>query len=105
MIRPRQLPFQPYKLARSSDPRTSHEAARSAKELRTRQHATIICALEAAGGPLSAEQIADRVGVMDMVQVGRRLGEMVAAEMIEDDMTYHRNRSGRRARRVRLCRR
>lgn len=89
--------------ARESDPATSHEAARSMRDSVAALHAQILNALERIGGAGSAEQIADAIGTLDHVQVGKRLKELQRAGQITDTGETRRNRSGRSARVMRLA--
>jgi len=66
--------------ARSSDPATSHAAARSAKELQADHCATIRAALDKYG-PMGKDGIAARTR-LDGVQVCRRLVELERANLV-----------------------
>jgi hypothetical protein len=85
-------------LARRSDPDTSHTAAASVVDGLSRQHASVLRVLTAAGRPLAAEQISDIAGF----DVWRRMNELVAAGHIEQAGSLHKNRSGRQAHQFRL---
>lgn len=91
------LPFDPKKLARTQDPGTSHEAAASSKELRSRHH-KIILEVFGPGSRLASEQVADRAGLTHW-QVTRRMNELERAGRLEKTEEKHVNRSGRKANR------
>jgi predicted ArsR family transcriptional regulator len=87
----------PEKNARTTDPRSSHEAAARVAEFSAAINRRIIATLKA-HGPLAAEQIADTIGDLDMVQVGRRTSDLKRDGLIEvHEPLGHTNRSGRKA--------
>lgn len=99
-----QLLFDPRKLARSMDPQTSKDAAKSCGELRGVHHRLIMQIL-AGGEDLNADQIADRSGCsMDRVQVGKRMHELLAAGMVVLSGSVAPSDSGRMARCYRVAR-
>jgi DNA-binding HxlR family transcriptional regulator len=87
--------FEWHKAVRRSDPETSRDAAREARELAARHHALIIQVLKSTGRSMAAEEIADDSGVLDKVLVGRRLCELERANLIRKTTERHKNRSGR----------
>jgi DNA-binding HxlR family transcriptional regulator len=97
MIMQESLDFNAHKLARTNDPATSVEAAESAEFLVGKHHGLIMDALTDFG-MMAPEQIADRVGKMDKVEVCRRVNELEKAGLITDTGQKHVNRSGRKAR-------
>lgn len=64
--------------ARSTDPHTSHEAARQASALASVHAGRIVYALRY-GGPATAHELADRCRGMTQVQIARRLPEMIGS--------------------------
>ena len=98
------LDFDARKLARRTDPATSHAAADQIEGAREKHAQLILDTLAGSLFPLAAEQIADRAGdAMDTVQVCKRLNELVWAGKIVVAGNPHINRSGRRARKFRLA--
>lgn len=103
------LPFAPHKLARASNPETSKAAARACRELRGEQHERILEVLMLGRGhpPMTACEIAvncQDLGIeLDKHQVGRRLGELLAAGYIEVADEDGVTDTGRKARRYRLA--
>lgn len=95
------LSFDSRKLARRTDPATSKDAAARARFVRSRHHELILAAMQRAGRPMAAEEVADAIG-LDMVAVCRRFSEMVAAGLIERTNEVHVNRSRRNAFKHRL---
>lgn len=89
------LEFEPHKLARTTDPDTSHEAASSIKDLREGHFTKIYSALLGHSG-LTAEGISDLIS-LDYVAVNRRLAEMERGGMVARTSERKRNRSGRKA--------
>ena len=77
---------------RRTDPPTSRIAARMAGGLRADHHRRILDALRA--GPAGASEIAARCG-LDAHQVGKRLGEMGRAGLIETTGNTVRSATGR----------
>jgi len=75
--------FDPRRLARRSDPATSHTAARMAEPVRSLHARLILCAL-ATGESLTADAIADRAGITS-VQVSRRVRELLDARLLVVD--------------------
>jgi len=94
------LPFEPHKLARTTDPDTSKAAARSTKELRLRHAAFIMAALRDVGyRGLTSEEISEEYSEMlDMVAVARRMKELERRGLVERTVERRKNRSGRLAR-------
>ena len=87
----------PERNARTTDPLSSHEAAARVAEFSAAINDRIIATLKA-HGPLAAEQIADTIGDLDMVQIGRRTSDLKRDGLIEVAVELgHTNRSGRRA--------
>ncbi len=80
--------------ARTTDPWTSHAAAKSlsAKKL-SKQHARILMVLKTNSFPLAAEQIDDRLGFPAF----RRMSELKRQGLIEDSGEIYIGRSGRKA--------
>ena len=95
--------FDPERMARRTDPATSHAAAESMRDAVGRHHRLILGALDVAER-LSAQQIADRTDI-DYVAVGKRTSELIDAGLIERNGTTHTNRSGRDADQYRLTER
>ena len=95
--------FDPERMARTTDPATSHAAAASMRDAVGRHHRLILGALDLADR-LAAQQIADRTGI-DYVAVGKRTSELIDAGLIERAGTTHTNRSGRDADQYRLTER
>ncbi len=95
--------FDPERMARTTDPATSHAAAESMREAVARHHWLILGALDQAPR-LSAQQIADRTDI-DYVAVGKRMAELRRVHMIERTGTTWPNRSGRKADQYRLTER
>ena len=89
------LDFDPRKLRRRTDPKTSDAAASSAKELRAKHHKIIIGALRESGD-MTSEQISDIVS-LDYWAVARRMRELCDANLIVETGQVRRNRSGRQA--------
>lgn len=71
------FPFEPKKLARNTDPQTSHEAAAQSGSLRGHHHRKIIAALRYYGDG-TPYQIAEWAG-MEVAAVFRRLNELQKA--------------------------
>lgn len=67
--------FEPRKLARRTDPATSHSAAAMARELRARDHLAIVACLRE-HGPMDGRSIMRRLGWTDPGKVTRRLPEL-----------------------------
>ena len=87
--------------ARTTDPQTSHAAARSMRSTAAEHHERILGALEA-DGDLTPEQIADRCG-LDSVQVCRRMAELERLGLAWPTSETRKTRSGRMARVWRVC--
>lgn len=71
------MDFNPSRLARRSDPSTSHEAARRVREFGA-GHAAIILECLKIHGALTPEQIGKRIG-MDAYSIRKRLPELERA--------------------------
>lgn len=67
--------FDPHRLARHTDPATSHAAAASAEGLVADHQHRILWCLASARSPLTSEEIAARIG-LSMVQVARRMAQL-----------------------------
>lgn len=99
---------------RPSDPITSRDAGRSAHKFSAEHHQIILSVLRRAGQPLAAEQISDAIGfgfqrgtyslVIDTIQVCKRLAELLDGGAIERTAEQHKNRSGRKAFKLRIKR-
>jgi len=76
------IAVEPRRIARRTDPITSHDAAQHAKQFAPKQHARIQVALEMIGRPAGAHEIAEVAG-MTQVQVCKRLPEMQRAGLVE----------------------
>ena len=87
--------------ARTTDPETSHAAARSMTGTASEHHERILGALEV-HGDLTSEQIADRCGLR-MEQVCRRMKELERSGKAEPTSERRRNRNGATARVWRVC--
>ena len=87
----------PFQLARRTDPVTSKRAAHQADDLRARHRRLIVEAIRAAGRPLAAEEVADRVPEMDKVQVAKRWKDLESEGLVRRTEERHQNRSGRAA--------
>lgn len=68
------IEFAPVRLARRTDPHTSHEAAEHVSEFAAGHHKLILDCLKE-HGPLSPDQIATKIR-LDKFQICRRLPEM-----------------------------
>jgi len=93
--------FEPRRLARATDPATSHEAAGQVGEFGARHHSTILTALRQLGDG-NAHEIAAHCGMLAHA-VGKRLEEMRRLRTIEpviEDGKHvtRRSPSGRSAR-------
>ncbi len=77
-----QIAIEPQRLARITDPMTSHQAAERAQKFAPAQHARIQVALEMLGRPAGAHEIAEVAG-LTQVQVCKRLPEMQRAGLVE----------------------
>ena len=84
--------FDPRRLARTTDPSTSHAAAKSMAGAIGPQHQEVLSVLER-GYSLAAEQIEDILGH----SIWRRMGELAEKGLIERTDEQHKNRSGRMA--------
>ncbi len=84
--------FDPRRLARTTDPDTSHAAAKSMENQIGPQHQAVLSVLEQ-GFPLAAEEIEDFLGY----STWRRMGELERKGLIERTEEKHKNRSGRMA--------
>jgi predicted ArsR family transcriptional regulator len=78
---------------RRSDPRTSHEAAASAKDLQARHHRLIVACLKE-HGPASKDRIA-ALTCLTGTQVARRTTELERAGLIRDTGDKARSTAGR----------
>lgn len=76
------IAIDPQRLARRTDPLTSHQAAQHAQKFAPKQHARIQEALEMIGHPAGAHEIAEIAG-LTQVQVCKRLPEMQRAGLVE----------------------
>lgn len=109
-----ELPFEARKLARTTDPATSHAAAKASKALRSEHHEAILVAmLEMGDQPATACDVAAflaaKAGVpaalrLDKHQVGRRLGELRDRGYVAVVDEEGRTDTGRPATRYRLVR-
>ena len=72
------IPFEPHKLARSTDPDTSYDAAVSMHTNRVSQHQEIMRAMKSANAPMTAENIGDVLNY----SVWRRMTELEEADLI-----------------------
>lgn len=105
------LPFDAHKLARTSNPETSMAAARACRELRGKQHEAILRVLRFTSRAMTAHEVAEVCSGRDPVltpkldkhQVGRRLGELLAAGYLEVADEDGVTDTGRKARRYRLA--
>jgi predicted ArsR family transcriptional regulator len=79
--------------ARRTDPRTSHEAAASAKDLQARHHRIILACLRD-HGPASKDRIASLTNLTG-TQVARRTTELERAGLIRDTGDKARSTAGR----------
>lgn len=75
-----ELPFDAHKLARTTDPSTSKEAAMACKELRGEHHAIVLAVLDSVVDA-NADEIAARCE-LDRHQIGRRLNELERAGLV-----------------------
>ena len=73
--------FEPRKLARTTDPNTSHEAASRVGEFGNRHHAIIRAVLRQRGDG-TAHEIAEQCD-LEAHAIGKRLDEMWRAKMID----------------------
>lgn len=89
--------FDPRRLARTDNPSTSHDAARACRGLRSEHHDRILFVMQAAGADMTADEIAQADGVLDRVQVGKRLHELVAAGAVRITGRTRPTPSGRAA--------
>jgi len=92
--------FDAKKLARRTDPDTSHAAARSSQQLRGAHHRTILSVL-AQVRDANADEIAARCS-LSRHQIGRRLGELWVAKMVVKSGATRPSASGRSAECYRL---
>lgn len=74
------IDFEPRRLARSTDPQTSHEAATRAAEFSSGHHEQILKVLRHSG-PATSHEIADESG-LEMHAVARRMKELSEADLI-----------------------
>lgn len=81
------------KLARTTDPSTSHEAAARVQEFRENQHAAIMEILQT-HGPQDPEQIAARME-RTAYEIRKRLPELQAKKMAYPNGAKTRTKSGR----------
>ena len=81
--------------ARRTDPRVSHDAARSMRSAAAAQRRTILVAL--LGGPMIADEV-DAVCDFRATTAGRRLPEMERAGLVRVTGNERPTRSGRAAR-------
>ena len=89
-----EIDFEPHKLARNTDPDTSHDAAKSSKSLRENHFALILQALVIPG---TAEQIGYAITSMTYAAVSRRLKELEGAGLICRTEERRKTSSGRQA--------
>ena len=87
------IPFEPHKLARSTDPDTSYDAAVSMHTNRVSQHQEIMRAMKSANAPMTAENIGDVLNYA----VWRRMTELEEADLIVRTDIKRKNKSGRQA--------
>lgn len=84
--------FDPFLLARRTDPHTSHVAALLAAPVVKHHQAAIVAALKQ--GPAGASEIAYRANIAPH-QVGKRLSELQRAGLIVETGEVVRSHSGR----------
>jgi predicted ArsR family transcriptional regulator len=89
------LEFDSRRLARKSDPATSHAAAEDTKAFRARHVATIWNALKERG-PMTKDEIAAVTG-LDHVAVARRMVELEAKKLAERTSETRPSATGRAA--------
>ncbi len=88
--------FDPHRLARRTDPATSHAAAEQAETLtQDHEHRILIC-LREVGSPMTADQIAERTGLLS-VQVSRRMAALRDEVKVVVAVGVGKTRSGRMA--------
>ena len=87
-------------MARRRDPRTSHQAAKQARELRSKHHRIILGALKT-HGPAGKDRIAS-LTCLTGVAVCRRLSELHRAGIIEPTGRCVQSTAGRAEREWRL---
>lgn len=92
MINVADLPL--WRLARTSDPHTSKDAARRSRETGAAQRAKILDALAIAPG--TADELDQRCGFRPTT-AGRRIRELAEAGLIQTDHSTRPTRSGRSA--------
>jgi hypothetical protein len=89
------LAMQPLPRARSTDPATSHSAARSVRPgVRAAQYAQIAYALRY-GGPATAHELADKCRGQNQYTISRCLPEMRALGQVADSGQVRMGPSGR----------
>jgi predicted ArsR family transcriptional regulator len=91
------LPFEPHKLARASDPETSHQAAVMCEGIRSTDQRRILEILGRARRPMSSEEIAEHHDGLSYHAVARRMAELEREGFVVKTTTKHRNKSGRSA--------
>lgn len=92
------LPFEPRKLARNTDPDTSHAAAEDSGKTRARHHRVIMDAFhKRPEEKMTSEEVSERV-YLTHDQVWRRMNELCDAGSVVKLDEKHRNRSGSMAR-------
>ena len=91
--------FDHRRLARTTDPSTSHAAAKSMAGAIGPQHQAVLSVLER-GFALAAEEIEDLLGY----SIWRRMGELERKGLIERTDDQHKNRSGRMAFKYKIVR-
>jgi len=99
---------------RASDPITSRDAGRSARDFSAAHHQAILAVLRRAGRPMAPEEISDALNfqyargfvsvALDTVQVCKRVASLIEGDAVERTAEQHTNRSGRKAFRIRIKR-
>lgn len=94
--------YDAHKAARTTDPETSHEAARSMLGVAEGQQAELLAAVKRLG-ETTTEDAGDDAG-LTYHQASRRMPELVRLGVVEPTGETRKNRSGRRARVFRAVR-
>jgi len=81
---------------RTTDPDTSHQAARQVGQFAHDHHVEIMRVLETAAAPMTARAIAQRCG-LDHIAVSRRMHELVRDGLACDSGERHITETGRKA--------
>ena len=82
---------------RTTCPDTSKAAARTAARPASKHRQRIVDALERSDGPLTAEQLADRIPELDRHQVMKRISDLKNDGRVVDSGRRLKNASGRPA--------